>query len=334
MMQHVIEYEGGIVQVKVPLPFPLRWVNAYIIKGSGGYTVIDPGLHTEEAEQCWNEALQGRGIQYKDIERIVLTHYHPDHYGLAGWMQERTGAPVLMSCLGYRLAQLLWGKGTTMTEALTAVFAEHGMDRDMCAAMAAHMDGFVPQVSPQPNVTFLEPGDKVNLGDELYEAIHTPGHAAGHLCLYNAEERRMFCGDHVLPQISPNVSWMPGVEDNPLASFLTSLQEVARLPVDRAFPGHREPFASFTERALELALHHEERLELMLGRLGEPISANTLCLSVFGERLTVHQLRFALAETLAHLVYLEGEGRAVRERAADGTWRFRAATCRTTVSPP
>ncbi|KIL40282.1 hydrolase [Gordoniibacillus kamchatkensis] len=323
-MQHVIEHEDEIVQVKVPLPFPLRWVNAYMIKGSGGYTVIDPGLHTAEAEECWNEALRERGVGYRDIERIVLTHYHPDHYGLAGWMQERSGAPVLMSSLGHRLSQLLWGERAAMTDALTALFAEHGMDIDMCGAMEAHMDSFVAQVTPQPRVTFLEPGETVRLGGELYRAIHTPGHAAGHLCFYHAAKRRIFCGDHVLPHISPNVAWMPGVEENPLASFLLSLHEVAQLPVERAFPGHRDPFAAFTERALELVAHHEERLELMLGRLGEPLSAYALCLSVFGERLTVHQLRFALAETLAHLVYLEGEGRAVRKRAADGTWQFRA----------
>jgi glyoxylase-like metal-dependent hydrolase (beta-lactamase superfamily II) len=333
-MRQVIEHEGGIVQVKVPLPFPLRWVNGYLIKGCGGYTLIDPGLHTAEAEDCWNVVLRERGAGYPDIERIVLTHHHPDHYGLAGWMQERSGAPVLMSSIGYRQTLLLWGEGTPMTAALAELFAEHGMDAETCGAMTEHMNGFMPQVTPQPQVTFLEAGETVRLGDEVYEAIHTPGHAAGHLIFYNAGERRLFCGDHVLPHISPNISWMPGVEDNPLASFLTSLKDVAQLAVDRAYPGHREPFARFAERALELTAHHEERLELMLGRLVEPLSAYALCRSVFGGRLTVHQLRFAMAETLAHLVYLEGEGRAVRERAPDGTWRFRAMTARTKVSPP
>jgi glyoxylase-like metal-dependent hydrolase (beta-lactamase superfamily II) len=325
-MQVVTEHESDILQVKVPLPFPLRWVNAYLIKGAEGYTLIDPGLHTEDAEATWNEALRERGIGYGDIAKIVLTHHHPDHYGLAGWMQERTGAPVLMSALAYRQSQLLWGEGTLMTESLVALFRQNGLDGDMCEAMAAHMDGFVPQVSPQPRVTYLEAGDTVQLGDAEYMAIHTPGHASGHLILYREEERRVFCGDHVLPQISPNVSLMPGVEEDPLAAFLASLREMAALAVDRAYPGHREPFARFAERAKELEAHHAERLETMLDRLrAAPQSAYAVCRSVFGDRLTTHQLRFALAETLAHLVYLEGEGRAARIEAPDGTTLYRAA---------
>lgn len=324
-MQVVTQHESGILQVKVPLPFPLRWVNAYLIKGSGGYTMIDPGLHTAESEATWNKVLQEQGIEYGDIMRIVLTHHHPDHYGLAGWMQERTGAPVSMSRAAHRQTQLLWGTGTPMTQSLTALFRKHGMDDENCDAMVAHMDGFLPQVSPQPQVTYIEEGDIVRLGDDEYRAIHTPGHAYGHLCLYREEERRIFCGDHVLPQISPNVSLMPGVEDDPLAAFLASLREVAALAVDRAFPGHREPFARFAERAKELEAHHAERLETMLERLrAAPQSAYAVCRSVFGDRLTIHQLRFALAETLAHLIYLEGAGRAAQLDAPDGTVQFRA----------
>jgi beta-lactamase superfamily II metal-dependent hydrolase len=145
-MQQVIEHEGGITQVKVPLPFPLRWVNGYLIRGANGYTVIDPGLHTAEAEACWEEALRERGLDYEAIERIVLTHHHPDHYGLAGWMQQKSGAPVLMSSLGLKQAQLLWGEWTPMTSALAATFRENGMDEELCAAIETHMDGFVPQV--------------------------------------------------------------------------------------------------------------------------------------------------------------------------------------------
>jgi glyoxylase-like metal-dependent hydrolase (beta-lactamase superfamily II) len=329
-MQQVIEHEGGITQVKVPLPFPLRWVNGYLIRGMNGYTVVDPGLHTAEAEACWDAALKERGLRYEAIERIVLTHHHPDHYGLAGWMQEKSGAPVLMSSLGLKQAQLLWGEGTPMTAALAVTFREHGMDEELCTAIAAHMDGFVPQVSPQPAITLLEPGETVLLGDTSYEAIHTPGHAAGHLMFYNAEERRLFCGDHVLPQISPNISWMPGVEDDPLASFLRSLQEAEQLEVERAYPGHREPFAGFAERVRELQAHHAQRLRHMLGFLREPQSAYAVCRAVFGDRLSLHQLRFAMAETLAHLVYLQRDGQAVCERSAQGVALFRATANATT----
>ncbi|WP_260115377.1 MBL fold metallo-hydrolase [Paenibacillus hexagrammi] len=107
-MLTTIEHSDDILQVKVPLPFPLRWVNSYLVRGSAGWTLIDPGLRTPEAEALWHAVLQERGIAFEHIEQVVLTHHHPDHYGLAGWFQERTGAPVLLSETGWRQVQLMW----------------------------------------------------------------------------------------------------------------------------------------------------------------------------------------------------------------------------------
>ncbi|UUZ89497.1 MBL fold metallo-hydrolase [Paenibacillus sp. P25] len=238
-----VTQHGGVLQVKVPLPFPLRWVNSYLLRGADGWTLIDPGLRTEAAEALWEAVLASFGIAGGDICRIVLTHHHPDHYGLAGWFQERSGAPVLLSAAGLEQVRRLWGGGRPMTEQLLALFREHGLPAELEAPMREHMDGFVPSVSPRPEVTLLAAGETVRLGNEDYVAIHTPGHAAGHLCLYRAETETMFCGDHVLPQISPNVSYLPGgIDENPLASYLDSLERISRCAVKLAFPGHREPF--------------------------------------------------------------------------------------------
>lgn len=307
-MNSIISHSDSIVQVKVPLPFPLRWVNSYLVRGSGGYTLIDPGLHTPEAEELWHAVLQERGIAFEHVEQIVLTHHHPDHYGMAGWFQERTGAPVLLSETGWRQVQLLWGEEQPMSALLLDLFARHGMDTAGLEAMTKHMHSFVKLVSPQPQVTPLREGP-VRLGDRVYEAFETPGHAAGHLCFYDAEAQEIFCGDHVLPQISPNVSFLPQVEANPLGAYLNSLREIGRLPVKMAYPGHREPWSGFGDRAAELILHHEERLSLMQSHLQSPLTAYELCRLSFGERLSTHQLRFALSETIAHLVLLEAEGR-------------------------
>ncbi|MFD0694159.1 MBL fold metallo-hydrolase [Paenibacillus sp. GCM10027628] len=307
-MNNVIVHHKDIIQVKVPLPFPLRWVNAYLVRGGSGYTVIDPGLHTPEAEALWQQVLQERGIAFEHVEQIVLTHHHPDHYGMAGWFQERTGAPVLLSETGWRQVQLLWGEEQPMSALLLTLFARHGMPEAGLEEMTKHMASFVPLVSPQPQVTLLREGP-VRLGDRVYEAIETPGHAAGHLIFYDAEAETVFCGDHVLPQISPNVSFLPQVEDNPLGAYLSSLQEIGRLPVKMAYPGHREPWSGFSARAAELVRHHHERLALMEQHLSAPLSAYEVCRSTFGDRLTIHQLRFALSETIAHLVLLEAEGR-------------------------
>lgn len=307
-MNIVTEHTNEITQVKVPLPFPLRWVNAYLVRGSQGYTVIDPGLHTPDAEARWLEVLQQRGIAFEHIEQIVLTHHHPDHYGMAGWFQERTGAPVLLSETGYAQVQLLWGREQPMSALLLELFARHGFPEAGLEEMTKHMESFVALVSPQPQVTLLREGP-VRLGDRVYEAIETPGHAAGHLVFYDAEAEVMFCGDHVLPQISPNVSFLPQVEVNPLGAYLSSLQEIGRLKVQMAYPGHREPWSGFGARTEELVRHHHERLALMEGQLSAPLSAYEVCRATFGDRLSIHQMRFALSETIAHLILLEAEGR-------------------------
>ena len=165
----------------------------------------------------------------------------------------------------------------------------------------------------------------MRLGDRTYEAIETPGHAAGHLCFYDAEAKLIFCGDHVLPQISPNVSFLPQVEANPLGAYLRSLRDIGRLEVRMAYPGHREPWVGFSARAAELISHHEERLALMEAHLRQqPQTSYEVCRVTFGDRLSVHQMRFALSETIAHLIYLELKGRIVTVHPEDSLIRYKA----------
>jgi glyoxylase-like metal-dependent hydrolase (beta-lactamase superfamily II) len=310
MRQIIQAVHDHIVQFKVPLPFPLRWVNSYIVRGREGYTIIDPGLHTEEAERLWEEVMLELGIGASDIERIVLTHHHPDHYGMAGWLQARSSghSPVLLSHEGKGLAGSLWGEGEMMTERMYQDFRTNGMDLTTADAMIPHMKGFIPLVSPQPDVSIIRDGEQVSIGDRTYLAIHTPGHATGHLCFYNEATREIFCGDQVLPQITPNVSLLPGGDPDPLASFLDSLERVGKLQVSLAMPGHRDPFSSFTERSEEIVRHHEARLLQIRGLLSEPMTAFQMCRKLFGDKLSIHQLRFAMGETMAHLVYLEQRG--------------------------
>ncbi|HZG87109.1 MBL fold metallo-hydrolase [Paenibacillus sp.] len=329
-MERYIDRGDGIWQVKVPLPFPLLWVNAYVVKGERGVVdIVDPGLRTPEAETVWREAANAVGFRWEDVRSIVLTHHHPDHYGLAGWMQELTGAPVRLSAVAREQADTLWGPASaerTAAETL-ALFERHGYPAEGREAMRGHLAGFVPMVSPAPARTeTVRYGDAVALGDRSYAALHTPGHAAGHLSLWDEATGRLFCGDHVLPGITPNVSLLPFGDADPLGTYMASLEEAAELPVVQAFPGHREPFGHYEARVRAIRSHHDERLARMESLLAEPMTGYALCRTLFGEKLSVHQLRFALAETLAHLAYLERRGRivvveeepAVRYAAAGG----------------
>ncbi len=261
------------------------------------------------------------GIFPEDIRRIVLTHQHPDHYGLAGWFQERSGAPVLMSGLSHSYAVRMWGEERTMGQEWSELFAAHGMPEELLEQVGTHLESFVSQVSPQPEVGYLPLEGTIRLGGRDWEIIHTPGHASGHLCFYNRELRHIICGDQVLPDITPNVSVIPGDPDrNPLQSFLNSLKRLSRCEVEMAFPGHRNPFSRFAERIMELNSHHTSRLAELESWLEQPQQAYTLCARMFGKRTqsSIHQLRFAMSETLAHLFYLEAAGRIFSERNESG----------------
>lgn len=311
-----------IHQVRVPVPYPLQYVNAYLISGDRGWTVVDPGIHTQEALSLWDGVWHSLGSGYKDVERIVLTHHHPDHYGLAGYFQEKSGAPVFLSEWGKHQADRLWGSGRDAVPGLYPLFLAHGMDRETADAMIPHMEGFVSLIAPRPAVTVIEDGEQIRLGNELYEAVETGGHAAGHMSFYRKNTGEMFCGDAVLPRISPNIGYFPEVEEDPLESFLDGLRHLGSYEVQQAYPGHRDSFTGFGKRCGELIVHHEKRLEIMRKQAAEtPRTAYECCQQLFGTRLTVHQLRFAMSETLAHLVHLERKGALVRD-ARDGVYWF------------
>lgn len=321
MIKLVNEF-GAITQVKLPVPYPLSYVNSYLISGSNGYTLLDPGLNTDDARRVWTRVLKERKINYTDIEKIVLTHHHPDHYGLAGWFQEQAQAPVYMSSLAHQQAKLMWGEqAKAMNEAVVALFRRHGLVARHEGNMLTHLESFLSLVHPQPEVTYIHEHEQVRLGDESFEVIMAHGHALGQLCFYQPESKLLFCGDQVLPDITPNVSYLPQMDEDPLASFYSSLHELGALNVSVAYPGHRQPLSHFAERISEIIKHHDERLQQIQTLLATERTVYDLCIQLFGDRLSTHQLRFAMAEVLAHAIYLERQG-SIRQFEKGGTIVF------------
>ncbi|CAM3783378.1 MULTISPECIES: MBL fold metallo-hydrolase [Paenibacillus] len=319
--------EHELVQVKITLANPLRWVNSYVLRGEEGITILDPGPRTAVSEQEWLNALSSLSIGFGDVASVVLTHHHPDHYGLAGWFQERSGADVWMSQRAHEEAGLMWGTNSSMDRVLPAYFRRHGMPEARLAELPGHLNSFFPQVTPQPKVSFLHKGVPLRMGGRLWLPIETAGHAPGHLSFFHEDSGALLCGDAVLPQISPNVSLLPGSDPQPLASFLAGLRRLRELHVRTAYPGHRHPFTHFRERIDALLLHHEERLSDIAGMLGAAgrLTAFEVCTALFGDKLGIHQLRFAMCEALAHLAELVSRGHAEQLDAGDGTSYFRCA---------
>ncbi|HEX7057236.1 MAG TPA: MBL fold metallo-hydrolase [Bacilli bacterium] len=299
---------GDLIQARIPLPFPLRWVNSYLVKGAAGYTLIDPGLHTGQALEAWRQIMAEVGCSFAEISAIVLTHHHPDHYGLAGWFQEQTGAPVFMSETGMRQADLLWGEERPLTDAIERLFLAHGMNAQLAEPLREHLESFVPLVSPRPQATCIGKGETIRIGNRNCLIMEHGGHAAGHLSFLDTATKEIFCGDQVLPQITPNISYIPGIDPDPLRTYLAGLRELSRLKAAVAYPGHREPFAGIAHRAEEIIQHHEQRLLNISGFMKNGATAYEICLAMFGANLSLHQLRFALSETIAHMIYLARGG--------------------------
>ncbi|NMO95265.1 MBL fold metallo-hydrolase [Paenibacillus lemnae] len=312
--------QSGLIQIKIPLDNPLRWVNSYLLRDGDEVTLIDPGPRTPAAEQEWLAAFRVLGLQPADISLILLTHHHPDHYGLSGWLQQQSGAPVRMSERAELEAQLMWGSGSSMDEDLPSFFESHGMPAVWLEQLPGHLNIFIPQVTPAPKVTHQHDGEQLDMGGRSWQVIQTAGHAPGHLSLYHEGSGDLICGDAVLPQISPNVSLLPGSDAAPLRLYLEGLRRLQTLQVRAAYPGHRHPFTHFRERIQALLEHHEERLNTTAGLLASagPMTAFEVCTALFGGKLGIHQLRFAMCEALAHLAELAAVSRAeLRETEQD-----------------
>jgi glyoxylase-like metal-dependent hydrolase (beta-lactamase superfamily II) len=309
-----VQVAEGIFQVQLPLPFPLRIVNSYVLRDGDGWTIIDTGINYLAGRAAWQAALVKLEIAPKTIQRIILTHAHPDHYGMAGWLAEQSGATVQLAPLEQEFVLTAWHAGAANEQAVVEFFQAHGMPTELAEQVRHSMAETRAMTLPWPAMRAIEPGVSIQIGARSFQVIATPGHSDQHLVFYCAEERLLLCGDAVLIKITPNISLWPHGRPDPLADYLQSLDLLAALRVDLALPGHGPLIRAFGERLVELRAHHHERLEIMEQATEGGATAFSICIVVFPTTaLSPHQMRFAMGETLAHLEYLVGIGRLERD---------------------
>lgn len=309
--------EYGLELIRLDLPFRLNHVNCFLAEGVDGYTVIDAGLHNAETVNRWEKELQG-----KKITDLIITHYHPDHFGYAGAFQEKYGARVSMTQVDAAIGKGAWEK--ELLEELSKNYLLSGIPEEVGVQMAQNTKEFIPRVTPYPVVDhYLKEGEKIVLGKFEYEVIFTPGHSDGLVTFYNKEKNTLIGTDHILPRITPNISYWFHGDPNPLASFYASLDKIAALEVDFVIPSHGKPFHNGHERVQELKEHHEERLTTLLEIIKESRTVYEASEKLFNKKLNVHETRFALGETLAHLEYLRHDGKCQR-KVENGVYLYKA----------
>jgi glyoxylase-like metal-dependent hydrolase (beta-lactamase superfamily II) len=226
---------------------------------------------------------------------------------------ERSGAEVVMHGPELENATRMWSGDHSMIDETYAWFERHGMPRDVDEGMRASWLEIGRAVDAIEHVTPASDGEDVDLGGRRVRLKWTPGHTDYHAVLVDGAERLLFSGDHVLPRITSNVGLYPYSRDDPLGDFLDALRAVRTLPVSRVLPAHGDPFDDLAGRVDQILAHHEDRLRATLDAIGDAErDAYAVCRTLFPVLRSAHEERFALAETLAHLRYLERRGK-VRE---------------------
>jgi glyoxylase-like metal-dependent hydrolase (beta-lactamase superfamily II) len=320
----------GIRWLRMRLPFALNHINLWLLEDGAGWTIVDCGYALDETRDAW-QRIFAEDLAGLPVHRIIVTHYHPDHIGLASWLTERWDAPLWITEQEFAHAQMhTYGTGGDALESTRRDFAlRAGLDEASSKVFAIRQNGYrrgVPSL-PAEHLTIAE-GSVIEIGGREWRVIIGEGHAPEHACLYCAEAGVLIAGDQILPKISPNISVQTYDPDgDPLSRYLASLKKLrAALPADiLVLPSHNLPFRGVHQRIDELAAHHHARCDDATTACARASSAADLLPVLFRRQLDAHQMGFALGEALAHLHYLERQGILIRERGADGVDRFLSA---------
>lgn len=293
--------------VTLNLPFRLNHVNCFIAEDDDGWKIIDAGLHNQETVTRWNDVLN-----QKHVTNIIITHYHPDHFGYAGGMQMKTGASLSMPEIDAEMALSAWEDAFLSN--LNEKYEMTGTPSGIAHKMTKNTESFAELVTPYPTVDhYLAEGEEIRIGKYMYEVIHTPGHSDGLVCFYNKDRNVLLSTDHILPKITPNISYWFHGNPNPLKNYFQSLEKVRKLDADLVVPSHGNPFYGANDRIDEIIGHHETRLDLLLEAIRGGSTIYEASGKLFKKELNVHETRFAVGETFAHLEYLRNNGDCRRE---------------------
>ena len=321
-----IEVAPGVAWLRMPLPFQLNHINLWLLEDGPGWAIVDTGVGLPDVRALWEQVFGGY-LGGRPVTQVIVTHFHPDHMGNTGWLTQRFGvdlwcpqAEFLISQVAHRTGEL--GEHHPRMEH----YRRNGCTEEQLIALAGRGDHYIRLVPTlPPTFRLVADGDSLMIGGRRWTMIVGHGHSPEHAAFWCREAGVLISGDQVLPKITSNVSvWPDQPHGNPLRRYLASLEHFRDIAADALIlPAHGLPFRGLPERLVEVRTHHDARLANTLDAITEARSAAEVVPVLFRRKLDSHQLSFALGEALAHLHYLEAEGRAVRVMDAAGVYRFK-----------
>ncbi|MFC1984307.1 MBL fold metallo-hydrolase [Chloroflexota bacterium] len=304
----------NLYRIEVPIPQnPLKAINSYVIKADERSLIIDTGMNRKECMDVLFSGLKELSVDLKKAD-FFITHLHADHSGLVSTLATDTSTIYFNQADADRFNSPNFGQRATDLARM------NGFPEDEVQHAFQSHPGNRYSSRGQLDFNILKEGDTINIGDYLFKCIETPGHTKGHMCLYEASKKLLISGDHILIDITPNISlWSD--DENPLNEYLVSLDKVYDLDVKLVLPGHRRTFSNHKERIQELKHHHQTRANEVLSILKRGSKNAFQVASQMSwdltykswEQFPIPQKWFATGETISHLKYLEDKGKIRRE---------------------
>lgn len=324
----VIEVKQGVLWVRMTLPFQLAHINLWLLDDGDGWTVVDTGINDQVTKDAWNDVFT-RHLRGKPVTRVIVTHLHPDHVGLAGWIVEKWRAPLFMSRTDYLLCRtLVMDTGRDAPEEGVEFYRAAGFPEEAIAKYKERFGGFGMGVFRLPQAyRRVQDGETLKIGAHDWRIVVGRGHAPEHVCLWCPALNVIISGDQILPRISSNVSVFPTEPDaNPLQEWLDSCAKLRdMLPEDvLVLPAHNEPFIGAKKRLQDLIDGHEEGMAKLLDLCRDPKHAVEVFPALFRSRITAGNYLMATGESLAHLNCLIARGHMRRDGGANGVNRYAA----------
>lgn len=315
----------GLWSLPVPIPdSPLRYVNVYALECRDGLVLIDAGWDDDASWSALTDGIRAIGCAIGDVQAVLVTHHHPDHWGLAPRVREASGAWI---ALHRRDAEVMRpdGSPSERVSRMREHLVRHGVPADEARRTTSFLTAKSALEPAVPDV-FLEDGEAIRLPGLDVKVVWTPGHSPGHCCFYQPDRRLLFSGDHVLPRISPQIAVYSQTMGDPLADFLRSLQHLEQFGVDEVLPAHEYRFSGLGERLEQLARHHVKRLAGIRaavtstpGQTARELSSQ-LVWSRPWDSFDAASRSFAMAETVAHLVLLHHRGEVLSREDGPVRW--------------